>query len=553
MNEDEIKIISGNNYTEIAQILENFIKINDNVFIFPFLLENNRRVSLWAALFQHLQSESSGSIHIVCLSTIKLLSRDKTELENLICEKWIITLIEKAGLFNFVDPEDSLDVDMPVKEVVVEALKCLCNITFNSNEARGLCAYTIIAQGLVARLRSYKEIAFKDDIMLYDMKLLFILTALRQDIKAKIKDELHGMDYLISCLNELVLESSESQCEVAGSREVIEDAHCCFLQDNQQAIACEILKTQFNLTLQHSEEPVSEAEESMYLKLMPVLTALLYAQTSTQDSLMDLHSNIANLLTGVPPMFYQYLTPELNDGETALCTYAGRNMDALQALLQLLLYRLSITTSALLQSTKNQYTNLSPVLIVLIKSARGCRPQRKYLRQVVLPPLRDVSRPPEEGNTLRNQLCRLLTTPVTSVRDLVAEFLFILCKEKVGRMVKYTGFGNAAGHLAQKGLMGGARGPVQYSSSSEDSDTEEYLEAQPRIDPVVGCTRPPRVNPFEGMSEEQEFEAMKLVNLLDKMLTEGVVRPARIGADGRPVAIDHVLDMREHPPNRPQS
>ncbi|CAH2215771.1 jg19012, partial [Pararge aegeria aegeria] len=52
----------------------------------------------------------------------------------------------------------------------------------------------------------------------------------------------------------------------------------------------------------------------------------------------------ANLLTGVPPMFYQYLTPELNDGETALCTYAGRNMDALQALLQLLLYRLSITT-----------------------------------------------------------------------------------------------------------------------------------------------------------------------------------------------------------------
>ncbi|CAH2268208.1 jg8214 [Pararge aegeria aegeria] len=121
-------------------------------------------------------------------------------------------------------------------------------------------------------------------------------------------------------------------------------------------------------------------------------------------------------------------------------------------------------------------------------------------------------------------------------------------------MVKYTGFGNAAGHLAQKGLMGGARGPVQYSSSSEDSDTEEYLEAQPRIDPVVGCTRPPRVNPFEGMSEEQkEFEAMKLVNLLDKMLTEGVVRPARIGADGRPVAIDHVLDMREHPPNRPQS
>ncbi|CAG5009610.1 unnamed protein product [Parnassius apollo] len=214
-----------------------------------------------------------------------------------------------------------------------------------------------------------------------------------------------------------------------------------------------------------------------------------------------------------------------------------------------MLYRLTVTTS-----TKNQYENLSPILTVLNKSARSCRAHRKYLRQEVLPPLRDVSRPPEKGSTLRNQLCRLLTTPVTSIRDLVAEFLFILCKEKVGRMVKYTGFGNAAGHLAQKGLLAGGRGNVEYSSSSEDSDTEEYLEAQPHIDPVVGCTRPPRINPFEGMTEEQkEYEAMKLVNLFDKMVSKGVVKPARVGADGRPQPVEHVLEMREHPPNRPQS
>lgn len=39
---------------------------------------------------------------------------------------------------------------------------------------------------------------------------------------------------------------------------------------------------------------------------------------------------------------------------------------------------------------------------------------------------------------------------------------------------------------------------------------------------------------------------MKLVNLLDKMLTEGVVRPAR-------VPVEHALEMRDHVPNRPQS
>lgn len=36
---------------------------------------------------------------------------------------------------------------------------------------------------------------------------------------------------------------------------------------------------------------------------------------------------------------------------------------------------------------------------------------------------------PEEGTTLRAKLCKLLTSPLIELRDLVAEFLFILCKE----------------------------------------------------------------------------------------------------------------------------
>lgn len=104
-----------------------------------------------------------------------------------------------------------VSIVLPEKDVTVEALKCLCNITFNSELSRSFCADTDIAQSLVARLRIYKDIPFKDDIMLFDMKLIFILTALRHDIRAKIK-ELHGMDYLTSCLNEIILEaSSESE------------------------------------------------------------------------------------------------------------------------------------------------------------------------------------------------------------------------------------------------------------------------------------------------------------------------------------------------------
>ena len=49
----------------------------------------------------------------------------------------------------------------------------------------------------------------------------------------------------------------------------------------------------------------------------------------------------------------------------------------------------------------------------------------------------------------------------------------------VSRFVKYTGYGNAAGLLAQRGLMCGGRGGTGiYSSESDESDTEEYLKLQ---------------------------------------------------------------------------
>lgn len=141
-------------------------------------------------------------------------SRDKTALDNLITEKWITVLIERAGLYNFeaLDEESAVPImNIPNKDVAMEALKCLCNIAFNSEVARALCAHTSIAQGLVTRMRAYKDIPFKEDIMPYDMKLLFILTALRRDIKLKIRCELHGVDYLVSCLKELLLEASRTE------------------------------------------------------------------------------------------------------------------------------------------------------------------------------------------------------------------------------------------------------------------------------------------------------------------------------------------------------
>ena len=79
---------------------------------------------------------------------------------------------------------------------------------------------------------------------------------------------------------------------------------------------------------------------------------------------------------------------------------------------------------------------------------------------------------------------------------MVAELLYALCKENVGRLVKHTGYGNAAGLLARRGLMCGGRGAGNYSSD-EESDTEEYKHVRDQVNPISGCIDQPRANPLE--------------------------------------------------------
>ena len=53
------------------------------------------------------------------------------------------------------------------------------------------------------------------------------------------------------------------------------------------------------------------------------------------------------------------------------------------------------------------------------------------------------------------------------------------CVFAVDSLLKYTGYGNAAGLLAARGLLAGGRGDHWYSEN-EDTDTEEYKNAKPK-------------------------------------------------------------------------
>jgi hypothetical protein len=45
---------------------------------------------------------------------------------------------------------------------------------------------------------------------------------------------------------------------------------------------------------------------------------------------------------------------------------------------------------------------------------------------------------------------------------------------------------------------------------------------------------------------QKEYEAMKLVSLIDQLNKTGIVQPCKIGPDGKPVPVEHVLELAEN-------
>ena len=77
-------------------------------------------------------------------------------------------------------------------------------------------------------------------------------------------------------------------------------------------------------------------------------------------------------------------------------------------------------------------------------------------------------------------------------------------------MVGYIGYGNAAGFLMMRGMMGS---PGDVSSSD------------PNINPITGQIKEDLPDPMAGMSEEEkEREAEKLFVLFDRLQKTGVIQ-----------------------------
>uniref|UniRef100_A0A1A7XUD8 Synembryn n=1 Tax=Iconisemion striatum TaxID=60296 RepID=A0A1A7XUD8_9TELE len=514
--------------------------------------EDQDRKHLGELVIGLLTRELQPSCLLACLETIRILSRDKYCLDPFIsCSAMSIlsryagipiicpTLLAQSVLMEDQEdekgPEKSRGFNRTVKEpcsalensdqeVIVEALKSICNILLHNEMGQVRAAELQFIKGVAERLKQCYNPTWSHEVHFFDLRLTFLLTALRLDVRAQLAQELHGIRLLGNQLDAILglcwpetLETARARFEGSAPEELPP------LSREQTELAVEILKILFNITFATNKCKVGEEEAEEYRHLGAILRHCLLSHSDGEERTEEFHSHTVNLLGNLPlPCLDVLLMPKVQQGSTE---YMGVNMDAVNMLLEFMETRLD-------RRHKLKET-LLPSLSLLTESARIHRETRKFLRSKVLPPLRDVKSRPEVGNALRNKIVRLMTHIDTDVKDCAAEFLFVLCKESVPRFIKYTGYGNAAGLMAARGLLTGGRDSGIYSED-EESETEEYKEAKAHINPITGVVQDEQPNPMEGMTEEQkEYEAMKLINMFDKLSRTNVIRPMQLCMDGK--------------------
>ncbi|RVE71982.1 hypothetical protein OJAV_G00057400 [Oryzias javanicus] len=514
------------NEEDTERLLQQYNRENTQTFTFDHK-EETLRIKLCERVLTVLGRQVPPTCQKTCLETLRILSRDKHVLAPVATREGMLILAGMARLCT--GQEDNDDQENPQgfvqsqeeERVVVEALKCLCNVLYNSPAAQQVSVDVRLDRGLCANLRMART--WQHEVGLFTLRLLFLLSALRPDVRGILRSKLHAVKLLTE-----VLEHTLNVNWVGPYEAACPGPEFLPLPAEKNERAMEALKALFNLTL---SEARNEEDHHQFRLIAAILRHLLMLKTETEEKTEEAHSHAVNLLNNLPVSCLDVLIDVPVQGGVE--EYSGKNMEAVQVLIDFMETRID--------KGSNYKEGLTPVLSLLTEGSRCHREIRRYIKAQVLPPLKDVKNRPEIGTTTRNKLVRLMTHVDMGVKQTAAEFLFVLCKESVDNLLKYTGYGNAAGLLAARGLLAGGRGDTEYSDD-EDSDTEEYKSAKPFINPITGHIEEPMPNPIEEMTEEQkEYEAEKLANMFVKLSSNNVIRPMGVRPDGTLAPLEETL------------
>lgn len=373
MEQLNAEVLNAGDLAKSKEILQSFVTKHANTFNFKPLY--GQWAAIWNAIFGLIRKakekpENALDIYPDCLATIRILSRDKTHLNQAITVDHFDTLLNIANIGKHNENISDLTV-------CVEALKCLCNLVYQSTNCQMMCLKNAAIDGIVRRLRTYKDADVPYDVQYFDMKLLFLITGLNPDVRTKIRDDHHGLTYLVEILDLIIKEPSDTSTAKIG-----ED---CRLDDSQINLLNEIMRVLFNITVRNETTVATEEEEEeeiQFRRLAVVLHDLLLCNGHSKEKQMELYSNTINLLTNVPSACYSELTTtvhgvDASDASTkSTHIFEGHDITTLNILLDYLQWRLANIQVKIKSSTKfyqSQYhiDNSFSLLPEIIRSTRA--------------------------------------------------------------------------------------------------------------------------------------------------------------------------------------
>ncbi|CAI2729192.1 unnamed protein product [Schistosoma spindalis] len=465
-----------------------------------------------------------------CLCCLRILTRDNILRKEFTSEFFLSQIFKYAFEYNR---------DLEYSKTSLEALKSLSNIVFKEPCVIGPLKAMDFTKNVLESVDILIETENNEKLLLC-LKLLFLVTALDSASRQELTES-NTLRMLVRVVN--------------MKRSKITDSN----------VSAEALKVVYNVLYSTRDEDITKELGDDIQNLVVMLRCIL------QDPILDectnyaLVSQVVNVLNIIPKHLYKYLldgnssdhgTDKLIEDSDSENKTNG--MSSIEILIAFLYSQLKLDARKESETANDIRTDerICPILNCLTRASKSNRQIRKFCRLKVLPYLgKDVKRLPEDGDNIRNYLCKLLTHPVQIVGESAALFIFVLCKENIGRAVKYTGFGNFAGFLARHALLGkpskvnresncNAESDGEYSATSTESETEEYKKLKEDVNPVTGRWEIPQPNPMENMSEEQkEYLAMDLVQKIDKLERSGLIQPGTIGEDGRVRPVQHVLEL----------
>jgi hypothetical protein len=269
MNEGAIKSIQNGIEDDLYAQLTDFNVKHAQIFQFPEFTVELKKL-FFEALFQRLNEKLQRQTYVACLEAIRIVSREKSGLEAVSTESALRTLLHHAGLVisHGEDEENAGFTTIQDAIVIIEAQKCLCNIIFNSQAAQRICSTNNCIEGIVQRLKTYKDPSLVHEIKFFDMRMLFVLTALCREVRPKLRQDLHGLTYLIEVLDLTLRSADEAERSVS---------------DPEVDLCCEVLKILFNITVSTDSNNMDEEEEAHFLRLVSVLHDLLLCQIATKE------------------------------------------------------------------------------------------------------------------------------------------------------------------------------------------------------------------------------------------------------------------------------